>query len=128
MKQNDRALKKYYQEISMWLPCSGKEKKYILQNIKTNLNDYLLNNPSASTQDIENHFGSAKMIASSYIDITDCDNVLQSLRIRRIIKRSILAVAAAIILLWGCVVGWAAVREWKATNGWQTTVITEETP
>ena len=127
MKKNESALKKYYQEISMWLPCSCKEKKRILQNIKTNMNDYLINNPEASIQDIENHFGSAKMIASCYIDITDRDSILQSLRNRKINKRFILATAAAIILLWGCVVGWAAVSEWKATHGWQTTTITEET-
>lgn len=127
MKKNDRELKKYYREISMWLPCSCKEKKRILQNIKTNMNDYLINNPEASIRDIENRFGSAKMIASSCIDITDRNNILQSLRIRRIIKRFILTITAAIILLWGCVVGWAAVNEWKSTHGWQTTTITEET-
>ena len=37
----------------------------------------------------------------------------------------VIAVVAAIILLWGCVVGWAAYEEWKNTHGYQTTVTQE---
>ena len=125
MKQNDRQLKKYYSDIRLWLPCPGKEKREILRQIKANVQDYLSTKPDATMADVQQHFGTADIIASAYIDNMDRTALLKKLRIRRTIKRIVLAVAAAMILLWGCVVGWAAYEEWKNTHGYQTTVTQE---
>ena len=125
MKQNDRQLKRYYSDIRLWLPCPGKGKREILRQIKANVQDFLLSNPAATMAEVEQRFGAADVIASAYIENMDRTVLLKKLRIRRTIKRIVLAVAAAIILLWGCVVGWAAYEEWKNTHGYQTTVTQE---
>ena len=125
MKQNDRQLRKYYSDIRLWLPCPGKEKREILQQIKANVQDFLSTKPDVTMADVQQHFGTADVIASAYIDNMDRTALLKKLRIRRTIKRIVIAVAAAIILLWGCVVGWAAYQEWSRTHGHQT-VVTEE--
>ena len=126
MRQYRRNLEKYFRQISLWLPCSRTEKKQILNNIQSNVKSYLSEHPDASLTDIENHFGSPKAIAASYVESEDRDKILSKLRIRRIVVRAVLSVALAAILLWGCVVGWAAYGEWNRTHGWNTIVVTEE--
>lgn len=128
MKPNNHIFKKYYKQIRNALPCSGKKRKKILQCIQANVTDYLHSHPDATTEDVEQHFGSAQTIASAYLDTEDRDTILNNLRTRKIIKRSIIAVAAVVILLWGAIVGWVAIEEWTSVNGYITDVIYEKNP
>ena len=126
MQQRRKTVNRYFQQLKLWLPCSGIEKKQILESIQTNIDAYLMESPNASLTDIENRFGSPKAVAASYIESEDRNKILSKLHIRRIVLRTVLSVALVIILLWGCVVGWAAINEWKNTHGYQTDIIPEE--
>lgn len=126
MKQNNHLLSRYYREIKSALPCTGNERKKIMLGIKANVEDYLYRNPEASMADVEQHFGTPTSIVSSYIDHAECEKIIRQLKIRRTIKRIVIAVCAVIVLLWGSVVGWAAIQEWKHINGWEITEIIEE--
>lgn len=58
MRDRDRALlKHYYREIKSYLPCSRKEKKRILKEIRGNVDSFLEDHPEADFEAIQTHFG-----------------------------------------------------------------------
>lgn len=126
MKQNDRVMKTYFRDIYDLLPCSRKEKRRLIDTIKINMNTYLEEHPEATTNDIEQYFGTPAVIVTSYINSVDSKKLVKNLRLRKTIKRIVVTTAAVLMLLWGVVVSWAAVHEWKNTNGYRTTEIVEE--
>lgn len=69
MNKRDVALRRYYRKIRAWLPCSRKMKKQILDEIQSRIEEFLLDNPIASVEEIESYFGKPQDIASSYVDI-----------------------------------------------------------
>ena len=126
--RNEYQLQIYYRDVRRELPCSGKDKKQIFLKIRTSIDAFLQENPNATMKDIEMHFGSAKTIASAYLDNMDSVALLKVVRTRKTIKRTVFAVAAVALLLWGSIVGWAAIREWRSTHGYMSDIVTEESP
>ena len=63
------ALRQYYREIRSYLPCSRKHKDRILNEIRTNILQYLEENPEVDFAGIQAHFGSPKTIAAAYVMI-----------------------------------------------------------
>lgn len=128
MKQSDRQLKKYYQEIAQWLPCSGKTKRQIILRIQENILTFILADPDATMQDIYKHFGTPQSIAAAYIDDIDSTRILKTIQIRRMLKRVIITVVAIAVLLWSGLIGWAAYEEWTSVHGYITDEVIQETP
>lgn len=52
-----KELKKYYRQISSWLPCGGKLKKEIMARLRSTVEAYLLENPTADFDALQVHFG-----------------------------------------------------------------------
>lgn len=125
MNSRNSALRRYYRIIRSYLPCSGKLKKQILMEIRTNISNYLEEFPAAEFSQIEARFGTPKSIAAAYVDDMDTQELLHALRIRR--KITIIVVAAVLIIMamWSAVVSAAYINAHHDTKGYTETYIVE---
>ena len=117
MGNRNVALKRYYRSIRNCLPSSHKLKAKVLAEIESNINAYLLENPSADVASIEARFGAPKQIAASYIDELETPELLKKFHIRKRILTIIISAVAIILVLWLGVVGWSAITEYYDSNG-----------
>lgn len=126
MNKNERALKRYYKEISCWLPCSRKLKKQIIGRIQYCVEEYLEQNPDADIAQLKNHFGDPQTIAATYVENTGTAEILKDLRIRKRIVRIVATVMVFILIMWAGVVCWATIRTDSLSNGSVDRVVYEE--
>ena len=100
MNSLDAALRRYYRQISSWLPCSRGEKKEILGKIKSNISDYLEENPESDFRQVKAWFGEPEAIAAAYVDEMDTTALLYGLRVRRKLMALTTAIALAGLMIW----------------------------
>lgn len=100
MNSRDAALRRYYRQVKGWLPCSRKQKNYIMSEIRASVDAYLSENPNADFRRIEAHFGKPQTIASAYVDDLDTGSLLRSLRIRKRVMTTVSCTALALLLIW----------------------------
>lgn len=125
MNSRDSALRRYYRTIRSYLPCSGKLKKQILMEIRTNISHYLEEFPEAEFSQIEARFGSPQSIAAAYVDDMDTQELLHALRIRRKITTMLIAALLAIVTMWGTVVTAAYIDAQKQSDGYFEKIVIE---
>ena len=94
MKKINTQLRRYYRQIRSWLPCDRKQKNRCIQELSESMIGFLEQKPNASFQDIVDRFGTPQQIASAFIEETDTQKLLHSLKIR---KRIVMWVATGII-------------------------------
>lgn len=100
MSKNDKALRRYYRQVRGWLPCGGRLRKQIMEQLRENVEDYLDHHPEADFQQFLEHFGDPKTIAGSYVDAQNTEEILTALRIRRRVVGIVAVVAVLVLLVW----------------------------
>lgn len=98
-KNLNKELNAYYRDISRSLLCSGSEKKKLLDQIKSSVENYLVENPDATIESIIEKIGSPEEISDGYYSNMDGAIVANRMRIGRKILLSVtLAVASALMV------------------------------
>ena len=103
MVSNDA--KKYCREVAYWLPCSGKLKKRILEELRISVVEFISDYPNVSYGDIVSRFGMPKEIAYAYVEEQNSDELLHRLAWRHKITKIACMMAALLVLVWVFVVG-----------------------
>ena len=105
-------LKLYYRQIRNNLYCSKKRKKRLLDELKTNVEESLEENPNLTYGELLEIYGTPKEIADSYIESLDPEEYAEDIRrIKRkkwmfgIVFFSVIAFAI-VYLLHLTIVGW----------------------
>lgn len=101
-KHDQVSLRKYFRSIAGLLPCSGKQKRIILQSAKENVAAFLEDHPDADFSQIEAHFGAPEQIASAFVTDMDMPVLLGALRSRKRVFVAIIAALTTALILWGC--------------------------
>lgn len=122
----DAALKRYYRGINKELPCSRKMKKQILLQIQENVSIFLEQNPAATFEMVQAHFGTAQEIASSYIDDQEATALLHKMNIKRKVLTIIAAVLTVALLIWTAAVIGTALDAKNTYGGYINVDIGEE--
>lgn len=117
MNKQNKLLKRYYQNIRRWLPCSGKIKKSIIQRIDSTIQDRLALNPTCNLSDIEQWFGTPQQIAATYIDEMDMQDLLRSLRIRKRVLKIILIAVTVMVSVYIAAITAAFINELDNASG-----------
>lgn len=91
---------RYLRQVRSWLPCSCKAKRKIIGEIKSNIDDFLTNNPDAQYTNLVARFGTPQEIAASYVNEMDMGELLEGLKIRKRIMKTIMIAAVIALLLW----------------------------
>lgn len=93
----EKQLKEYYSEVSKALPCSVKQKKIFLAQLKNDVDTFLLDSPDASVEEIKLRFGTAQSIAESFIYSSDFTSLKKATDIKKILLIGVI-VALAVYL------------------------------
>lgn len=98
----NKELKKYYRDISKALSGS-KEKKAIIAQIKSSVNNYLEENQNATIYDVVKRIGFPEQIADEYIDNQSNDEISAKIKVGKRILIAVCVVLAAALLIYICV-------------------------
>lgn len=94
-EKRDKELKAYYSEISKSIVCSKKHKREFIDQIKSDVDCYIVENPEASVQEIKCCFGSADEIAKSFVSEYDSADIKKKLSIKKVV---IIAVIVMVLI------------------------------
>ena len=103
-------LNRYCREVKTWLPCSGAEKKRIINRISDQVTRFLEETPNADYAQIEARFGTPQQIAAAAVDEMGTCELLRDLRIRKRLVSIIAAGLAVIALAWCVFVSYSMVN------------------
>lgn len=101
MKKQTLSLRSYYRQIKKQLLCSKKEKDGIISLLRTSVNNFILENPDADSNVIQQHFGSPEQIASTYITETDAKRVFNNYKKAnnvRILQIAVLCISICLLV------------------------------
>ena len=118
MEKRNKHIVRYLREASKWLPCFEKQKRAILEKIRSDLVDYAIENPDVDYEDIVLRYGAPKQISSAYIDELESREVLEKLLIRRKILCTVSVAMAAVVILWIGVVSAALIWHSGSHDGY----------
>lgn len=99
-----KELKSYYRQIRSWLPCGGRLRKNMMNNITETVEEYLAEHPESDFITLQAHFGTPQQIASAFVDEMETAELLSSIRIRKKIIKIILICLATVVAIWAVAV------------------------
>lgn len=125
----NRAARQYMQAIKAMLPGGGKQKKAILNRIRTTVEEYLAENPGAAYEEMVSRVGNPVQIATSCLEEMDTAEVMKKLHTKKRIVCIVAAAALAVVLLWAGAVFSALVSHRGIMNGYfqESTVVEVDT-
>ena len=106
MNANKKQLCRYYREINGALFCTSKTRKQIMDGLKSGVSTYLNGNPGSTMDDVYATFGSPQQIAASYVEELSTPELIQKIKLRKRLIRSVIAVVSAAAII--CVALWIA--------------------
>ncbi len=95
----NKLCKTYIRRVKALFPLMGKSERKYIKNLRTNINDYLVDMPNSNINDLYKEFGSPKDIINSYYSTIDIDNVIKRIRISKYIKTFIILLAMCLLSL-----------------------------
>lgn len=117
MGMNDRQLRRYLRQIRSMLPCGGKRRRELMDNVRSGVTRYLEEHPDATAEQVMAYFGAPEAIAASYVESAGTAEILRSVRIRRKITAMVAVVLLVILLSWAAVVTWAVIDAYRDVRG-----------
>lgn len=117
MGMNDRQLRRYLRQIRSMLPCGGKRRRELMDNVRSGVIRYLEEHPDATAEQVMAYFGAPEAIAASYVESAGTAEILRSVRIRRKITAMVAVVLLVILLSWAAVVTWAVIDAYRDVRG-----------
>lgn len=100
MMKHSGAAKQYLREIKRTLPCPGRMKRRIYQEICATTDAYIDGHPGATYENLVSRFGAPQEIALTYVNESDSEELIHNLQIRRKIVRIVAISAVAVTILW----------------------------
>lgn len=118
-----RDIRRYCRAVGSYLPCSRRQKRDILANLRQRLEDHLARQPDGTP---EEQFGTPQQVAAAYVDDMDTHELLGKLRWRHRVVTIALAGMLAALLLWGIGLSIEVHDYRQALNGWiEKTIVVE---
>lgn len=100
MAELNAALNRYCREVKSWLPERGLKKHRILRGIRTQVEQFLKDDPNADYAAVVARFGEPEQIAVSALGEMDSAEVLKGLNIRNRIVKMVAAALAVAAFAW----------------------------
>ena len=120
---HNRSVKKYLRRVRETLPCSGKMKKCIMEQICNEISLFLEEQPKADYNAMISRFGEPETIAASYVENMGTAEILKQLRIRKRILSIVAILLIFILVTWATAVTIEIQDNHSASTGYATTTI-----
>ena len=118
--------KQYVKEVRKSLHCPRKIRKKLLEELNGSLYTYLADHPSATMDDIHAHFGPSSEWTETYLKTIDPEELAKQLRLARTVRRTLIAVGAAIVLLFTVMIVVMIIDNHNARPSRQIVTLTDE--
>lgn len=118
--------KQYVKEVRKALHCPRKIQKKILEELNGGLYTYSEEHPNATMEDIYAHFGCSSELAETYLKTIDPEELRKQVRIARTVRRTLIAVGLAIVLLFTVMVVVMIIDNHNSRLTYSTIVLTDE--
>lgn len=92
-------LHKYYKKVWRALNCSSKTKRQIIDNMKSDIEEYIEVNPNASDEQIIEKFGEPEKYAKAYLTTLNEDELCKRVRINCFGKKFWIISAIIVVLV-----------------------------
>ena len=119
---------RYIHQVKQCMPSPFRMKKKIMERVKHNVKEYLVENPSANYQNLVDRFGSPNQIAASYVDEQSAAELLSALRIKRKISAIVAAAVIGVVMMWGGVMAYEIYYNANIANSYTIVTIEESEP
>lgn len=104
--ENKINLNRYYKEVEKALKCSSKAKKEILNNMRSDIEDYIAEHPAATESEIRLKFGEPQQYADEFLVSLDKKELGRKVWLSRIgLKFWIISALIMILLLALTIIG-----------------------
>lgn len=77
----EKDIRRYCRAVGSYLPCSRRQKRQILRDLRQRLEEYCGEHPDGAS--LEEQFGTPQQVAAGYVDDMDTTELLHALRYRR---------------------------------------------
>lgn len=91
----------YCFRVDSMLPCTGKQKKLIMREIRGSIDQFCKENGHTGYQQLVERFGKPEQVAASYVDTEDSTVLIGRLRIKGRIVRTVSVAVLIAAALWG---------------------------
>lgn len=85
----EKDIRRYCRAVGSYLPCSRRQKRQILWDLRQRLAEYCGEHPNGAT--LEEQFGTPQQVAAGYVDDMDTTELLHALRYRRRVTTIVVA-------------------------------------
>ena len=85
----EKDTRRYCRAVGSYLPCSHRQKRQILRDLRQRLTEYCGEHPDGVT--LEENFGTPQQVAAGYVDDMDTTELLHALRYRRRVTTIVVA-------------------------------------
>lgn len=99
--------KRYFKAVKKSCPFAFK--KRLISALKNDINEYIEQNPSASFEDIKQHFGEPEQFALEYIAAMDDTDRMKAVSITRQLKIAVIIISIVGLIVSGCAI-WIAIE------------------
>lgn len=120
---NKAYVRKYCRRVKSYLPCSCKQKRQILSELRRRVEETLAEQPTASLEEV---FGTPQQVAASYVDEMSTTELLAALRLRRRVAAILTIGVVAVAVIWAAAVWYQVYDSHQSLDGWDAQYITEE--
>ena len=118
MKTLNRYSRRYLREVRRRLPCSGKLKHRVIQELETSLVTFQAENPNSDYNALIARFGTPSQIAATYIEDMNTTELFKNIRLKRTIVKIVSLTAIILILIWCLSTAWALYENRINGNGY----------
>lgn len=121
---NNDLIDKYLSSVKKNLSCSSKKKSEFLSALKKGLDDFLLENPESTYEDIVKAFGEPETQSNEFMDSLDSEAIKKAFNWKKVV---LIGVILALIL-WGIGVAVSAGKSYHDRSGYGVEYIIENIP
>jgi len=112
-----RELQNYFREVQKALPCGSCEKKKILRDLRLSVENFLEENPGATFDAVESHFGTPAQIADTYTEEMPPRELQRKLKIKKWVIGIIAGAVVCALLMWGIAICIALTEQFRYAGG-----------
>lgn len=90
--------KTFCRAVRSLLPCRSAEKKRIMQQLESSVDDFLAENPMANIDALKQRFGEPEDVAAAFVENSGTAEILKTIRVRKkIVTVTVVALVIALI-------------------------------
>ena len=99
MKSKNKIVRQYLQQVRKAVPCSGKERRQLVQQLEESVAQYVSEHGAETVDDISREFGSPGEIWEAFLQNKDAAYIQRQLALKNRVCRIVIGMAAVLVII-----------------------------